>query len=165
MSPAQMFGDISSSLPPEPWQGAWSLGRGVGSEGQRDNKSPVRTMASCGLFSGGGSREGSSPTAQTPCPLLPPGAVPVAHGAAKSLQKLKYLSSRNTAPRARAALSSLSLGKGRQAVTLHLQHTEIGYFLLFLNQAFHLEKTGIKSLLLFTFSFRVFSWLCSLDLT
>lgn len=131
MSPAQMFGDISSSLSPEPWQGAWSLGRGVGSEGQRDNKSPVRTMASCGLFSGGGSREGSSPTAQPPCPLLPPGAVPVTHGAAKSLQKLKYLSSRNTAPRARAALSSLSLGKGRQAVTLHLQHTEIGYFFAF----------------------------------
>lgn len=119
----------------------------------------------CQHGEGRGSREGSSPTAQTPCPILPPDVVPVTHGAAKSLQKLKYLPSRNTAPRAQAALSSLGLGKGRQAVTLHLQHTEIGYFLLFLNQAFHLEKTGIKCLLLFTFSFRVFSWLCSLDLT
>lgn len=73
MSPAQMFGDISSSLPPEPWQGAWSLGRGVGCEGQRDNKSPVRTMASCGLFSASMGREGAAGKAAhlQPKPLVP----------------------------------------------------------------------------------------------
>lgn len=73
MSPAWVSGDIPPPLPPEPWQGAWSLGRGVGSEGQRDNKSPVRTMASRGLFSASMGREGAAQEAAhvQPEPLVP----------------------------------------------------------------------------------------------
>lgn len=129
------------------WRGARPpVGSGAGGEGQPDNKSPVRAMASGGLFSASVGREGgslgmSSRMVQITSPISTspgsPSAFPrccALHSSSGGHRKqINHFFQLKCCPRGRAPLSCLHLGGGarRQAEKLHLKHAETGYFCFF----------------------------------